>query len=140
MALTGSVEDIGDGRDGSWVGQVAGALKLNEALQLHMTTPAAGFASSAVGQGQSAASCAELESDGSLELSYGEEVRTLGSGLGLGLGLGLGVGLGVGVGVGVGLRVAVLRRGGAHAAQKTAAHALLVCSLLGLAATSCTYL
>ena len=58
MALTGSVEDIGDGRDGSWVGQVAGALKLSEALQLHMTTPAAGFASSAVGQGQSAASCA----------------------------------------------------------------------------------
>ena len=76
MALTGSVEDVGDGRDGSWVGQVAGALDLTAALQLHMTTPAAGFASSAVGQGQSAASCAELESDGSLELSYGEEVRT----------------------------------------------------------------
>ena len=96
MALTGSVEDIGDGRDGSWVGQVAGALKLSEALQLHMTTPAAGFASSAVGQGQSAASCAELESDGSLELSYGEEVRTLGLGLGLGLGVGVGVEVGVG--------------------------------------------
>jgi hypothetical protein len=83
VALTGSVGDIGDGSSGSWVGQVAGTLDPTDALALHMTAPGAGFASSAwldwaVGQGQSAASCAELESNGSLELSYGEEVSTEG--------------------------------------------------------------